>query len=113
MQVRVAALGRLAQAKTPGALDALVTLASPSPSPDRTSTVAQRARFALASLGDRRVQAWVEQDLQATDAGDRLAAATTLSTMGVAARAAPLLADTDPAVRVKAACTILTGARRE
>jgi hypothetical protein len=33
--------------------------------------------------------------------------------MGVAARAAPLLADADADVRVKAACTILTAARRD
>ncbi len=33
--------------------------------------------------------------------------------MGVAARAAPLLADEGAAVRVKVACTILLGARRD
>jgi hypothetical protein len=107
LQVRVAALSRLAEGKQPGAIDGLVALAGPG------SPVAQRARFALASLGDRRVQAWVEQDLQSTDASARLGAATTLSTMGVAARAAPLLADADADVRVKAACTILTAARRD
>jgi HEAT repeat protein len=107
LQVRVAALSRLAQAKQPGAVDGLVALAGTG------SPVAQRARFALASLGDRRVQAWVEQDLQAEGAEARLGAATTLSAMGVAARAAPLLADADAAVRVKAACTILLGARRD
>jgi HEAT repeat protein len=107
LQVRVAAFARLAQAKQPGALEGLVSLAGAG------SPVAQRARFALASLGDRRVQAWVEQDLQAPDAEGRLGAATTLSAMGVAARAAPLLADADASVRVKAACTILLGARRD
>jgi hypothetical protein len=112
-QVKVAALARMAEGKVPGAVESLERLAAPSPAPDRPTVVAQRARFALASLGDRRVQAWVEQDLQASDAGDRLSAATTLAAMGVAARAAPLLADADPAVRVKAACTILVGARRD
>lgn len=111
-QVKVAALARMAEAKLPGAIEALEALAAPSPPPDRPTAIAQRARFALASLGDRRVQAWVEQDLQAPDPGDRLSAATTLAAMGVAARAAPLLADADPAVRMKAACTILVGARR-
>jgi hypothetical protein len=111
LQVRVAALGRLAEAKQPGAVDALLSLASP-PLPGQPTTVAQRARFALASLGDRRVQQWVEDDLKAPAANDRLSAATTLATMGVAARAAPLLADPDPVVRAKAACTVLLGARR-
>ncbi len=106
LHVRVAALARLAAAREPGAADGLLALAG------EGSPVAPRARFALASLGDRRVQAWVEHDLQAPDAADRLAAATTLATMGVAARAAPLLADADPVVRVKAACTILVGVRR-
>ena len=106
-EVRVAAFARLAEAKQPGAMDALVSLAGPG------SPVAQRARFALASLGDRRVQAWVEQDLQCRGVEARLGAATTLSAMGVAARAAPLLADPDAAVRVKVACTILLGARRD
>ena len=59
------------------------------------------------------MQAWVEQDLKSDSATDRLGAATTLSTMGVAARAAPLLADADATVRVKVACTILLGARRD
>ncbi len=112
-QVKVAAFARLAEGKVPGAIESLEGLAAPSPAPDRPTVVAQRARFALASLGDRRVQAWVEQDLQASDAADRLSAATTLAAMGVAARAAPLLADADPGVRVKAACTILVGARRD
>ncbi len=107
LQVRVAALARLAEVKQPGAIEGLVSLAGAG------SSVAQRARFALASLGDRRVQAWVEQDLQAPEAEARLGAATTLSAMGVAARAAPLLADADTAVRVKVACTILLGARRD
>jgi hypothetical protein len=110
LQVRVAALSRLAEGKQAGAsaaIDALVALAGPG------SPVAARARFALASLGDRRVQAWVEQDLKSDSATDRLGAATTLSTMGVAARAAPLLADADATVRVKVACTILLGARRD
>jgi hypothetical protein len=105
-RVRVGALARLAMDKQAGAVDALLSLASPA------SPVAASARFALASMGDRRVQAWVEQDLGAPAAADRLGAATTLATMGVPARAAPLLADADPGVRVQAACTILVGARR-
>jgi hypothetical protein len=107
LHVRVAAFARLAEAKVAGSVDGLVALSG------EGSPVAQRARFALASLGDRRVQAWVEQDLGAPNAEDRLGAATTLATMGVGARAAPLLADADAAVRVKVACTILVGVRRD
>jgi len=107
LQVRVAATARLAEGKQPGAMEALVALASPA------SPVAGRARFALASMGDRRTQAWVEQDLAAADAGDRLQAVTTLAAMGVAARGAPVLADGDASVRVRAACTMLIAARRD
>jgi hypothetical protein len=117
LDVRVAALARLASATGPhaGAADrraqtsdaviALEALAQPG------SPVAQRARFALASAGDRRVQAWIEGDLSAPTPEDRLGAATSLATLGVPARAAPLLADADPAVRVRAACTIVMAAR--
>jgi hypothetical protein len=103
----VGALARLADVKARGALEALIGLASPA------SPVAARARFALATRGDRHVQAWIEQDLGSSSAEDRLSAATSLEAMGVAARAAPLLADGDPSVRVQAACTILMGARRQ
>ncbi len=116
LDVRVAALARLAsatgphagadrRAQTSDAVSALEALAQPG------SPVAQRARFALASAGDRRVQAWIEGDLSAPTPEDRLGAATSLATLGVPARAAPLLADADPAVRVRAACTIVMAAR--
>jgi HEAT repeat protein len=104
-EVRVAALARLAQQKLPGTVEALEAFAQPG------SPVGMRARFALASLHDRRVQAWIEQDLASERAFDRLSAATALAELGVAARAAPLLADVDAGVRVRAACTILMAAR--
>jgi HEAT repeat protein len=103
--VRVAALARLANAADSHALAELEALGQPG------SQVAARARFALAGAGDRRVQAWLEQDLSSPAPEDRLGAATALATLGVAARAAPLLADVDPSVRVRAACTILMAAR--
>ncbi len=115
LEVRVGALGRLAVreggaagARTAQAGDAVIALealAQPG------GAVAQRARFALASAGDRRVQAWIEGDLAASAPEDRLGAATALATLGVSARAAPLLADADPAVRVRAACTLVMAAR--
>jgi len=107
LEVRVAALARLAEAKQPDAIAKLEALATPG------SPVAVRARFALAELGDRRIQAWIEQDLASADADDRLSAVTSLAALGVSGRGAPVLADADPHVRVRAACTILMAARRE
>ena len=113
LEVRVGALSRLAS--TPGdrspseeasnAVRSLEELAQPG------SIVAQRARFALALAGDRRVQAWIEGDLSAPAPEDRLGAATALAALGVPARAAPLLADADPSVRTRSACTIVMAGR--
>jgi HEAT repeat protein len=105
LEVRVAALARLGREGTPATLPALESLAQPG------SPVAQHARFALAALGDRRAQAWIEQDLASERPFERLSAASALAGLGIAARAAPLLADADPGVRVRAACTILVAAR--
>jgi len=52
-------------------------------------------------------------DLTAAHPEDRLGAATSLATLGVPARAAPLLADADATVRMRAACTIVMGVRSE
>ena len=114
LEVRVGALARLAGAGQP----ARASGASQRPSTELEAlaqpgcAVAQRARFALASAGDRRVQAWIEGDLRAPAPRNRLGAATSLATLGVPARAAPLLADADAAVRVRAACTIVYGRSR-
>jgi hypothetical protein len=113
LEVRVGALARLASMpgdRTPSeesasAVLALEGLAQPG------STVAQRARFALANAGDRRVQAWIEGDLSAPAPEDRLGAATALATLGVPARAAPLLADGEAEVRMRTACTIVMAGR--
>jgi hypothetical protein len=102
--VRVGALARLAILHEPvlGPLEALGQPGEPT---------AQRARFALANAGDRRVQAWLEADLASPAPEERVGAATALSVLGVSARAAPLLADADPSVRVRSACAILMAAR--
>jgi hypothetical protein len=108
IDVRLAALSRLAGAKkrcAPAETEALEALAQPG------SPVSSRGRFALASAGDRRVQVWLEQDLAASSPQDRLGAATALAVLGVAARAAPLLADPDPSVRLRAACTLMMAGR--
>jgi hypothetical protein len=111
LEIRVGALSRIAGVasgpRQAAAVAALEALAQPG------GDVAQRARFALASARDRRVQAWIEGDLRAPAPEDRLGAATSLAMMGVPARAAPLLADADAAVRVRAACTIVMAARSE
>jgi HEAT repeat protein len=107
-EVRVAALARLVDgAPSPdgGIVARLEAFAQPG------SAVSQRARFALASVGDHRVQGWLEEDLKSERPFDRLSAATALASLEASARAAPLLADIDPSVRVRAACTLLMAAR--
>ncbi|MBS2015961.1 MAG: hypothetical protein JST00_23940 [Deltaproteobacteria bacterium] len=72
---------------------------------------AARARLALAYAGDLRIQAWIEKDLASPDPHRRVGAATALAALGRSARAAPLLADADPSVRTRAACTLLVAGR--
>ena len=103
-EVRVAALARLAPFDAARVRE-LEVLAQPG------SPVGAQARFALAGVGDRRVQAWIEQDLASSTPEERLGAATALAAMRVPARAAALLADGDASVRLRAACTILMAAR--
>ena len=73
--------------------------------------LAARARWALAGIGDVRVQAWIERDLDSADPSVRLSAASALAVLGRAARGAPLLADADPEVRTRAACTLVMASR--
>jgi len=111
LTVRIAVLGRLAghTADHDASVAALEALAAPASKSN--AVLASRARLALAAAGDLRIQAWLESDLASPDSTSRLSAATALSTLGRAARAAPLLADPDAGVRTRAACTILVGAR--
>jgi hypothetical protein len=74
--------------------------------------LASRARFALASAGDVHIQAWIEGDLASSDPLARIVAVDALAALGRAARGAPLLADSDPSVRTRAACTLLVAASR-
>jgi hypothetical protein len=73
--------------------------------------LASRARYALAGAGDLRIQAWIEKDLDSPEPTTRTSAADALAALGRAARGAPLLADRDPAVRTRVACTLLAAAR--
>jgi hypothetical protein len=106
--VRVTALARLsdlAGSARSRAVTELEELAQPG------ARTASKARLALAAAGDRRVQWWLEQSLQATAAEERLEAALALARLGMAARAAPLLADPEPRVRAHAACDIMATRR--
>jgi hypothetical protein len=106
--VRLGALARLTEqsADRQSAMDRLEGMAQ-NASPD----VRARARLALASAGDARVQAWLVADLGDTDPQVRLEAARALAMLGVAGRGAPLLADPDPGVRTRAACSVLLAVR--
>ncbi len=73
---------------------------------------AARARHALASAGELRVQAWIEQDLSSPEPQRKTSAASALAALGRPARAAPLLADPDVSVRTRAACTMMMASRR-
>lgn len=108
-EVKVAALARLLGSKLDRdqATRELEAIAGQGGRPD-----AVRARGALAAAGHLRIQAWIEKDLAAEDASKKTQAATALAALGRPARAAPLLADPDPSVRTRAACTMLTAARR-
>jgi hypothetical protein len=108
--VHVAALGRLLESK-PDREPSIRALEAIAGDKDRVAA-ASRAKLALATAGDLKIQAWIEADLAAEDPSTRLGAATALSALGRVARAAPLLADADPSVRTRAACTILLAAQR-
>jgi hypothetical protein len=107
--IKVAALSRLL-GSSPDRAQARRDLESIGGQKD--SPVASRARFALATAGDVHIQAWIEDDLASPDPLTRLSAADALAALGRAARGAPLLADADPSVRTRAACTLLVAASR-
>lgn len=103
--VRIAALWRLSAANDGQASAELERLARPD------SPIGSRARIASAMSGDRRVQKWVEDQLTSDREEDRVAAAVALAALGVAPRAAPLLADPVSRVRARTSCVILMAAR--
>lgn len=117
-EVRVIALGRLLHSKADreAARKELVTFAGygvKGPADDqRQLEHALRARHALASAKELSIQAWIEQDLRSTSPHRKTGAAADLAALGRSARAAPLLADADPSVRTRAACTIVMASRR-
>jgi hypothetical protein len=112
-EVVVGALARLVDAPKDRAdalakLEAYAALAKGGPG---GGVLAERAKIALATAGDLRVQAWIEADLKSTVAYERVGAVSDLAALGRVARGAPVLADADAGVRTRAACAILIGAR--
>lgn len=109
VDVSLGALARLTASKVDRdeAVRALETMAGQSDRPDRAS----RARLALATAGDARIQAWIEGDLTSEDPLLRLSAVDALAALGRAGRAAVVLADANPSVRTRAACAVLLAAR--
>ena len=109
LEMRTASLARLVSlpADHDASVRALETIAG-----QEHGKISMHARDALAAAGDVRIQAWIERDLTAPDGDARLEAAFALAALGRSARGAPLLADADPDVRTRAACTILLSTRR-
>lgn len=117
-EVKISALGRLLDVKTDrdSARKELTTIASygvRGTRSDDASAVedAMRARSALASAGELRIQAWIEEDLGSAEPRRKTAAAYALAALGRSARAAPLLADPDVSIRTRIACTMLVASR--
>ena len=109
LELRLAAWSRLTE--SPADRAAAIAALEAFGSPKTEIKLASRARLALAAAGDLRIQAWIEQDLASDDPSQRLLAASALSSLGRAARGAPLLVDKDPRVRTRAACTMLAARR--
>jgi hypothetical protein len=73
--------------------------------------LAARARLALATAGDLRVQAWIEEDLTSKNPTVRMGAVTALAALGRPARGAIIFGDEDVSIRTRAACMIAASAR--
>ncbi len=104
MSVRLAVLSRLANvaAERTDAVKALEQIAAKKDDEELSA----RAKLALASAGDARIQAWIEDDLGSKNAIIRLGAVTALAAMGKAARGAVVMSDADASIRTRAACMI-------
>ena len=120
-EVKVPVLARLLDSKPDreAARRELVTIAgygvkgAPGKADDpRVLEQALRARHALAAVGELRIQAWIEEDLAASEPQRKTSAASALAALGRPARAALLLTDPDPSIRTRVACTMMTASRR-
>ncbi len=109
--VRLGALARLTEVKS-DRQDAIVRLEALIEGPSaHLPGLRSRALLALAGAGDARVQSWLVSDLADANPQVRLASVDALGMLGVVGRGAPLLADPDPSVRTRAACSVLLAAR--
>jgi hypothetical protein len=108
VETKVSAFARLLESAPDHAeaLQSLETMAG-----QNYGALSGRARFALATAGDLRIQAWIEADLSASDPPTRLSAVGALAALGRSARGALLLADPDPSVRATTACILLSATR--
>lgn len=70
---------------------------------------ARQSRVALAVAGDQHAAPLLEKQLSDPDSGRRRQAAIGLYRLGLVARMAPALADSDPTVRMSVACAVLSG----
>jgi hypothetical protein len=101
--VRIAAEVRLLQtAKKSEAMKALVEMGRVD------SETGRKARMALAQIGERNVQAWLEHDLEASTPVARLEAARGLTLIGRTARIAPMLARGTPEHQMQFAYLMLS-----
>lgn len=106
LDMRFVALARLTDSEPDknGAIAMLESFGSPK---SENTRLASRARAALAAAGDVRIQAWIEEDLKSPDPATRSLAGSALAQLRRPARGAPLLADKEVSVRMRAACTVL------
>jgi hypothetical protein len=109
LSVRVAVLARLTQV-APERVEAVKGLEELAAKKD-DEELSGRAKLALASAGDARVQAWIEEDLVSKNATLRVGAVTALAVLGRPARGAVLFADEDASVRTRAACMVAASVR--
>ncbi len=107
LDIRLSAHVRLLESRDPKVHDAAMKELLAFAGPEVKGSLGRRARLALADAGDLRIQAWIEADLATEDPSGRLSAVQALAALHRPARGALLLADEDPRVRVRAACTIL------
>lgn len=111
LDVRLSAYVRLLESKDAALHDAAMKELLAFAGPEVKGPLGRRARLALADAGELRIQAWIEADLVADDPSGRLSAVQALAALHRPARGAPILADEDPRVRTRAACTILASVR--
>jgi HEAT repeat protein len=103
--VRVAAFSRLLDvpAQRAGALAGLEAIAA------GNDGAARQARISLAGAGDPQAAPFLERDLASSGPTSRAQAALALFRMGRAEKMAPALADPDPSVRMRVACSVAGG----